>query len=1327
MRQELSTAYEQAGIKEGDLMIRDVRLLRNKNVLCIRAAKSFDVDSERLKLWEKGICNILHGYSVEFSYEKAEVQTQAVQHTAISGGTGHLVEAEIPENGIILGSKINTKEITNISEINSESGTVTICGTLVSSEMKEGWANKLNNGKDSFRVSFNVTDQTNSIYAQAIFGEEWKAKRFMHWLSSADKAGKSMLVRGACKETRFNKETTLYANDVMLVDRKLRMDDGVEKRVELHLHSRMSTMDGLTNLTQAFETAKRWGHKALAITDHGVVQAFPEAAKAAKKTGVKAIFGVEGYLVADTILEPMGAEYVVFDLETTGLKAEQCEILEIGAVKLQNGEVTDRFHTFINEGAVIPKNIRELTGITPDMLTGAPSLYNALLQFSQFCGDCCLAAHNARFDIGFLSYHGNRVGIDFSQPYADTLMLSRYLLRDELENHKLDTICEHFNIDMGSHHRADDDAASCAKVLLKLMELLKSRGVTTLPVIVEKHKKRREKQKSYHIVLLAKTQAGMKNLYKLISYSHLDHFRSRPLIPRSMLSVFREGLIVGSACEAGELYRAVLDGEENEELEKIASFYDYLEIQPNGNNAFLVRENRVKDEEELCNINRRIVELGERLSIPVAATGDVHFLEPEDAVYRKILMYKMGFSDAELQAPLYFKTTTEMLQDFAYLGEEKAHEVVIKTPNMIAALCENLKPFPDGTHSPVLENAEEELKKTAMECAHKVYGDELPDIVKARLDRELKSIIGNGYASLYLMARKLVQKSLGDGYLVGSRGSVGSSLVATMAGITEVNPLPPHYICPNCRYSDFDVDKSLYSVGVDMPDKICPNCKTLLKKEGFEIPFEVFLGFEGDKIPDIDLNFSGEYQPTAHKFVEEMLGKGHAFRAGTISGIAERKGYECVYHYAEESGRTLNRAETERLCKGCLNVKVTTGQHPGGIVVVPKEAEIYDFTPIQYPADKVDGKTITTHFDFHAMDDRLVKLDILGHDDPTALRMLQDLTGLNPREIPLDDPETRNIFHTFEPLGIDLSEMECSVGSLGVPEFGTGFVRQVLEATQPKTMEELVRIAGLTHGTDVWLNNAEPLVRNKIAKLNEVLCTRDDIMNYLIAHGMEAALSFKIMERVRKGRGLTDEMEHAMKEGKIPAWFIDSCKKIQYMFPRGHAVAYTMMAFRIAYYKVHYPIEFYAVYFTVRADAFDITKALGTPEQLLATIRELERSSQSKEAAERKKDKELQTILEVVYEMSLRGIKMLPVDIYKSDAVKFRIEGGALRPPFNAVSGIGTTAAVSMASKRGNGKFISIQDFAERTGANSGVIASLKDCGCFADLPQSNQISLFDF
>jgi DNA polymerase-3 subunit alpha (Gram-positive type) len=1337
VKEELQAAYDAAKVKTDWLTIKTVSLSRETQTLTVAVERTANTVSEQAQTaWEEAIRSLLTPYAVSFAYTDRAPERVVPKPLPQKKNE---VDAPLPENGVLLGKAIPESETdVSVYELDPESGdAAAFTGRLVSAELRDDWSQRVK--RPNCRVLFNVTDLNDSVYCTASFPEEWLAARFLHWLADAVKKEKDLRIKGVCRIVKKTGERSVFVDAVNLASRALRGDDAEEKRVELHLHSRMSTMDGLTNLTDAFRTAKRWGHKALAITDHGVVQAFPEAAKAAKATGVKAIFGVEGYLIPDTESIHMDGEFTVFDIETTGLKAEHADIIEIGAVRMKNGEITDTFQSFIDDGVVIPREITKLTGITQDMLSGAPGTREVLERFRAFADGSTLVAHNAAFDTGFITHHGDRFGITFPMPYADTLMLSRYLLRDVLENHKLDTISAYFEIDMGSHHRADDDARTCAQILLRFIGMLKERGIDRIPAVPDTHEAYRkraakEKRSTNHIILLAKTQKGMKDLYKLISWSHLDYLHVRPQIPKSLLMLYRSDLLVGSACEAGELFRAIENGESEETIERIASFYDYFEIQPIGNNAFLKREGKVRDDEALRDLNRRIVALGERMNKPVAATGDVHFLEPSDAIYRAILMSKLGFEDAEQQAPLYFKPTQEMLEEFSYLGAEKAHEVVIDVPNCIADLCGELVPFPEGTHSPTIENAEEELKNTAINRAHEIYGDPLPPIVQARLDKELNSIIGNHYASLYLMAQRLVRKSLSDGYLVGSRGSVGSSVVAMLAGITEVNALSPHYVCPKCRFSDFDVDRSKYSVGADMPDRACPVCGTMLKKEGFEIPFEVFLGFKGDKVPDIDLNFSGEYQPVAHKYVEEMFGKGHAFRAGTISGLAERKAFECVYSFAEATGRTFSSAEVQRLEKGCEGVKVTTGQHPGGIVIVPRDhdeyTEVYDYTPIQYPADKVDKNTITTHFDFHAMDDRLVKLDILGHDDPTALHMLEALTGLNPREIPLDDPDTRMLFSTVEPLHIDLTEIGCSLGTLGVPEFGTGFVRQVLENTRPTTFEELIRIAGLTHGTDVWLNNAEPLVTGGIAKLSEVLCTRDDIMNYLIAHDMEASLSFKIMERVRKGKGLTDEMEQAMVDGAIPAWFIDSCKKIKYMFPRGHAVAYSMSSFRIAYYKVHHPLAFYAVYFTVRADTFDITRASGGPEAVKKQIDLIEKDANAgqKTDSEKKKDKELVTILELVYEMNLRGIELLPVDIYKSDATKFLIEGNALRPPFDAIPGVGAGQAIAICERRKPGVvYPTIEDFANETGANTGIVSMLESCGAFGDMPKNKQISLFDF
>ena len=1340
MEEGLLSTFRKLDLDEGSLELGNVVLNRKASRLSVDFVCRKPLPALSKQKLTEGICGLLPELKVVVHFveeeEKPAVLMPPRTESPSAGESNHPEDYTVPvaptppDQSILMGGTIRSGIRTPIHQLVDGDATVVIEGRVVSFEEKEGWAPKNGMGKQSYRVQLNLTDEEDSIYCVATFYEELRRAKFIDMLGAAVKSGKNLVVRGVCRLPKYGKELQIFVNDVNTADRVLRMDTGEEKRVELHLHTRMSTMDGITDTTAAFQTAKRFGHKALAITDHGVVQSFPEAYKAGKKAGVKVLYGVEGYLLRDAVFTKMDNNYVVFDLETTGLKPEQAEIIEIGAVRIENGVEVDSFCTFINDGTVIPSNITQLTGITNDMIGDAPPLREVLGRFADFSKGCVLVGHNSDFDMGFLRYHGAKFGLDFAVPYADTLMLSRYLMHD-LINHKLDTVCQAFNVTLESHHRAVDDAKATADVFLKLMDMLRAMDVQTLPVRDGKAhvKEQRSKQKTNHIIIIARTQAGMKNLYRLVSYAHLDFFRSRPVIPVSLLNLFRGGLILGSACEQGELYQAILQEKPQDEIIQLADWYDFLEIQPRGNNWFMVRQGTAT-EERLLDINRRIVALGEQLNKPVAATGDVHFLNPEDKIYREILMTKLDFEDAGEQAPLYYKTTDEMLKEFAYLGEETAKKVVVDTPNAIADMCEELKPFPDGTHAPKIENAEEILTNLAMNKAHEIYGATLPEVVSVRLDRELKSIIGNGFSSLYLMAQRLVQKSLGDGYLVGSRGSVGSSLVATFAGITEVNALQPHYVCPKCHYSDFDVDRSQYAVGVDMPDKDCPNCGTKLKKLGYDIPFEVFLGFDGDKTPDIDLNFSGEYQPVAHKYVEEMFGRGHAFRAGTISGIAEKKAYECIFHYMEKNGTTLRQAERERLCQGCLNVKVTTGQHPGGIVIVPKDDDILDYTPINYPADKKDKNTITTHFDFHAMDDRLVKLDILGHDDPTALRMLKDLTGLDPIDIPLDDQDTMRIFSTTAPLGIDLSALDCDIGSIGVPEFGTGFVRGVLEETRPTTTEELIRIAGLTHGTDVWLNNAEPLVTNHIAKLNEVLCTRDDIMNYLIAHGVPASNSFSIMEKVRKGKGLTPEMEAIMQEYHIPAWFIDSCHKIKYMFPRGHAVAYSMMSFRIAYYKVHYPEAFYAVYYTVRADAFDYTISAGGPDKVLATLKDMDKASQSADTAEKKRLKELVTILEVVYEMNLRGIRLLPIDIYRSEATKFIVEDGNIRPPFTSLPGVGATAAVSLCENRtkelaGGGKFLSIEDFQTRTGANSGIVASLEKCGSFAEMPKSNQISLF--
>jgi len=1329
LQEELFATLARVGITDESIQLENVVLSREQNMLTVffrcKREPSFELtqtltDSleERLGGMRVRVEWLSEEYYEELESQQEAAQFQTQQHTSC-------VTTAPSGKRSIFGGFVSSGKSTPIKSIKNGKDKCIIEGTVVNINERNSFKNKRRKDAVSFPLDVSITDGTDTIYVSLLLDNEEQKTCIMSEFENAKKNKDRVLAQGVCRESQLTGELMFYANSICIVPGELRQDPSEVKRVELHLHTRMSMQDGITEVGTAFETAKRFGHKALAITDHGVVQAFPAAAKAAKKAGVKPIFGVEGYLLRESELIPMDQTFVVFDLETTGLKPEECEIIEIGAVKLKDGVIVDRFQTFVNDGVVIPTNITNLTGITTEMLQGAPNTREVLTQFHAFCESACLVAHNAEFDMGFVRFHSARFNLTFNNQYADTLMLSRYLMHD-LINHKLDTLCEALGVTLESHHRATDDAAATGEIFLKLLDMIRSLGLDLLPVRSDETKQERGKKRSAtnHIIILAKTQAGMKNLYRLVSYAHLDHFHYNPIIPFSLLSLYREGLILGSACEAGELYRAILNEAGQKRIEYLAKTYDFLEIQPRCNNAFLVRDNKAT-EERIIEINREIVELGDRLGIPVVATGDVHFLNPEDAIYREVILTKNGFDDAAFQAPLYFKTTTEMLEEFAYLGEETALRVVVDEPNRIADSCDLLKPFPDGTHAPTIEHAEDILRDMAVGKAHEIYGDPLPEVVQARLDRELKSIIGNGFASLYLMAQRLVHKSNSDGYLVGSRGSVGSSFVATMSGITEVNPLQPHYVCPNCKHSDFEIDRMQYFCGIDMPNKDCPVCGTRYNKMGFDIPFEVFLGFDGDKTPDIDLNFSGEYQPVAHKYVEEMFGRGHAFRAGTISGVAERTAFDYVRQYEEKTGKVLRKAERERIAQGCQDVKVTTGQHPGGIVIVPKEDDILDYTPIQYPADKSNKNTITTHFDFHAMDDRLVKLDILGHDDPTALRMLQDLTGLDPVTIPLDDPDTMRIYIASDSLKVDLSEIDCKVGTLGTPEFGTGFVRGVLDATQPTTMEELVRISGLTHGTDVWLGNAEPLVINKIAKLNEVICTRDDIMNYLILHGVDASSSFKIMESVRKGKGLKPEMEQKLLDNEIPAWYIDSCKKIKYMFPRGHAVAYTMMSFRVAYYKVHHPLEFYSVYFTVRADLFDVSLAAGGAERVLETIRELERAAAKMTDSEKGRTKDIVTILEVVYEMNMRGIELLPVDLYKSDAKQFLIEDGKIRPPFNAIPGLGTNAAVMMVENRKGKVFNTVEEFRAATKANSAVVAAMEKCGCFEGMEKTAQISLF--
>ena len=1232
----------------------------------------------------------------------------------------------------LLGARPVFGEAVPMDTLDGESGMVIIEGDVCKSEVR--MTKKERNGEVQSVLSFALTDYTSTIPVYR-FDRDIVCKE----LAEVIKPGVRLRVKGHCELRVITKgqgelavttaELNLKAQDITQIPRKLREDTAQEKRVELHLHTQMSSMDAVLHVEEAIKTAKRWGHKALAITDHGVVQSFPAAYEAGKKHDVKIILGMEAYLVPDAANILSGAadigfdgDFIVFDIETTGLDAGRERITEIGAVRLSSGEETARFHTFVNPGKPIPANVTHLTGITDDMVKDAPGEGEALRMFAEFAKQDVLVAHNSAFDMAFLKSRGAANALEFPNAVLDTLALARALYPD-MRRHRLDTMAKKLGVKLEGHHRAVNDADATARLFtIMAAETERRQGHVTINQLNALFSKSGQ-GRDHHAVLLVRNRQGLANLYKMVSASHLEHFKSKPRIPKSLLSEYREGLLVSSACEAGELYQALLNGQESA-AEELAAYYDYLEIMPDGNNQFLLRNGQVRDNEALHDINRKIIALGKKLDKPVIATGDVHFLEPRDEFYRRILQAGQGYSDADTQAPLYFKTTADMLTDFAWLGEELAKEVVITAPNAIADMIEVVDPLPPyKLYAPTVEGAEEFVVEQSWKRAREIYGEELPEVVKARLDKELGSITTYGFAVLFWIAQALVKRSLEGGYLVGSRGSVGSSFVATMTGITEVNPLPPHYICPNCKHSDFDIDARQLGCGPDLPEKDCPNCGTRLGRDGYDIPFEVFLGFKGEKVPDIDLNFSGENQQAMHKYTEELFGTGNVFRAGTISTIADRTAYGYVMKYMEERGRKATNAEIERLAAGCAGVKRTTGQHPGGIIIVPKENDVHEFTPIQHPADDRESGTVTTHFDFDSLHDRLVKVDILGHDDPTMLKMLKDLTGLDPVNISIDDRETMALFTSTRSLGVSPEDIACDVGTYGVPEFGTKFVRGMLDVTRPTTIAELIRISGLSHGTDVWLNNAQELIRNGTATLKQAICTRDDIMLYLISMGVESRIAFDTMESVRKGKGLKPEMENAMLEKRVPQWFIDSCKKIKYMFPKAHAVAYVMMGLRVAYYKVHYPKEYYITYFTVRADDFDASVMLGDYQKIKQTVQELD-SVENKLPV---KEKNRLTILQIVLEMMARGIQFTNIDIYKSEAVKFLItQDETIRPPLNALPGLGTTAAFNIVSAREKGPFISEEDLKSRAGISSAVMEALRQFRCLEGIPKHNQVSIFD-
>lgn len=1236
--------------------------------------------------------------------------------------------SESVSRGILFGKEFTGTPV-KITETKIPGESVIIEGSIFNIETREIKGEK-------YIVSFDITDKSDSTTVKFFV----KRSVFDNELQDKIKKDAYLRVQGEVQFDKYAKEINIMAKSIMTAQAPpKRMDTAEEKRVELHLHTQMSSMDGVTPVKTYIKRALEWGHKAIAVTDHGVVQAFPDAMNAADKTDLKVIYGVEAYLIDDlgsAVFSPKGQTiddtFVVFDIETTGLSKERDMITEIGAVKVESGKIVDRFSTFVNPERPISAEITKLTGITDEMVADAPVIADILPDFLEFCKDTVLVAHNAPFDTGFIRVAAERYGLgEIEHTIVDTVELSRTLL-PELSKHKLDIVCEHLGVELKGHHRAVNDAEATAEVFLKFLDMLAEKEIYTLDHIniIASKTVNYKKLRAYHAIILVQNYTGLRNLYELISMSHIDYFFRRPRIPKSKFMEKREGLILGSACEAGELYRAILNGESKQRIAELVRFYDYLEIQPLGNNKFMIdspKAETIHSMEDLKNINRRIVALGEEFRKPVVATCDVHFIDPDDAVYRKVIMSAEGFADADNQAPLYFRTTEEMLAEFDYLGEEKAREVVITNTNLIADQIEKIKPIPDETFPPKIEGADDELRRICMDKAHSIYGDPLPPLVQERLETELNSIISNGYAVLYIIAQKLVWKSVADGYLVGSRGSVGSSFAANMAGITEVNSLPPHYVCPNCKYSDFEsetVKKFALeeASGCDMPDKYCPVCGTLLHKDGHDIPFQTFLGFEGDKEPDIDLNFSGEYQQCAHAYTEELFGVGHVFKAGTIGTLADKTAYGFVKKYFDERNITAHNAEIIRLMNGCTGVKRTTGQHPGGLMVVPSDHNIYEFCPIQRPANDMNSTVTTTHFDYHSISGRLLKLDLLGHDDPTVIRMLYDLTGVNPQTVPLGDPATMSLFESPAALGVTPEDIGCETGTLGIPEFGTKFVRGMLLDTKPKTFADLLRISGLSHGTDVWLGNAQTLIENGTITLKETISTRDSIMIYLINKGVEKKKSFKIMEKVRKGKGLADEDIADMKAADVPDWYIESCQKIKYMFPKAHAAAYVMMAFRIAYFKINYPEAYYATYFTVRAcDDFDYSCMCKGMDVAKAAMKEIHAKGMDATA----KDKAKLTVLELIVEFYARGFHFLPIDLYRSDARKFIVTPEGLIPPFNSLQGLGTNAAQSIVDGRTAGEFHTIEELKDRTSLGRSLIDLLKENGVLNGIPETNQLTLF--
>ncbi len=1258
--------------------------------------------------------------------------------------------AKRSDNPDVLYGKDFEEEAMPIEEIIGEMGEVVIRGKILSMDKRE-----IKNERTI--LIYDVTDYTDTITVK-MFAHNDQVEE----ITSGMKPGEFVKIKGIAMTDKFDHELTIgsLTGVKKIPDFTVsRMDNSARKRVELHCHTKMSDMDGVSEAKDIVKRAYKWGHPAIAITDHGVVQSFPDANhvwedlwKEEKNKRIEAgdpdpdkqdffkiIYGVEAYLVDDLHEiatnekgQNFKQDFVVFDIETTGFSPVENRIIEIGAVKVSGGKIVDRFSSFVNPEVPIPFEIEKLTSITDAMVIGAEKIESVLPEFLKFCEGCMLVAHNAGFDMGFIMENCDRQGISHDFTYIDTVGIARIMLPTQAK-HTLDAVAKALGVSLLNHHRAVDDAEATAEIFVKFIDRMEKDGITTLAQINEKGKLSPaiiKKLPTYHAIILAKNNIGRMNLYRLVSESHLTYFARRPRIPKSLLNKYREGLILGSACEAGELYRALLEKKPDTEIARLVHFYDYLEIQPVGNNKFMIESERLPDinsEEDIREINRAVVRLGEQFHKPVVATCDVHFLNPEDEIYRRIIMAGQHFADADKQAPLYFRTTEEMLEEFSYLGSEKAEEIVITNTNLIADMIESMSPVRPDKCPPVIEDSDRQLTEICYTRAHEIYGEELPQIVEDRLKKELNSIISNGFAVMYIIAQKLVWKSVEDGYLVGSRGSVGSSFVANMAGITEVNSLSPHYLCPNCHYYDFDSDEvKAYGggAGCDMPDKDCPVCGTPLRKEGFDIPFETFLGFKGDKEPDIDLNFSGEYQSKAHKYTEVIFGDGQTFRAGTIGTLADKTAFGYVKNYYEERGKHKRTCEINRIVAGCTGVRRTTGQHPGGIVVLPMGEDINSFTPVQHPANDMSTDIITTHFDYHSIDHNLLKLDILGHDDPTMIRMLQDMTGIDPVKIPLDDKQVMSLFQSTEALGITPEQIGgCKLGCLGIPEFGTDFVIQMVIDAKPKCFTDLVRISGLSHGTDVWLGNAQTLIEEGKATISTAICCRDDIMIYLIQQGVDPSLSFTIMESVRKGKGLKPEWEKAMLDEGVPDWYIWSCKKIKYMFPKAHAAAYVMMAWRIAYCKINYPLAYYAAYFSIRASAFSYELMCRGQQHLENVMADYKR----RDSELSKKEQDSYKDMRIVQEMYARGFEFVPIDIFTAQSRLFQIIDGKLMPSLNSIDGLGEKAADAIVEAAKDGPFLSKDDFRQRTKASKTVVDLMSELGLLGNLPESNQISLFDF